>query len=69
MRKLALIAISLITLGLSACTNEQVYDTLSDWRRSTCTDIGQDDRARCLAEANKPYSDYEKDRDAVTKGK
>jgi len=67
MRKLAIAAISLLGLGLSGCTNEQIYDALGDWRRSTCTEMDAEDRARCLAEANKPYGVYKNERDAVIK--
>jgi len=67
MRKLAIAGTALLGLGLSACTNEQLYDSLAGWRRSTCTEIDAEDRARCLAEANKPYGVYKNERDAVTK--
>ena len=69
MRKLCLLAASILVFGLSACTNEQLYDTLGSWRRSTCETPDANDRARCLAEADKSYNDYERDREDATKPK
>lgn len=58
-----------LTLGLCACTSEQLYDFGSGFREKACDQYLGAERARCLENADKPYSQYEREQEPATKPK
>jgi hypothetical protein len=59
--RVSLIAAAL-TVGLSGCTSQGLYNTGQAWRRSLCTESIGDERARCQAAASKPYDEHHNER-------
>ena len=52
--------------ALSACSAQQGYASAQAWRRNQCLQINDDqERMRCLKEADQPYDDYKKSSDAI----
>ncbi|HWV02912.1 hypothetical protein [Ralstonia sp.] len=44
---------------LSACTNQQLYDTAQNWQRNQCLHIQDSDtRSQCEARAKTSYDSY-----------
>ena len=58
-----------LTFGLGGCSSEQLYDFGSGFREKACDQYGGAERVRCLENADKPYSQYEREREAATKPK
>lgn len=58
-----------LVLMLAACSERQVYQSSQGWRQNECGKIVDVEKNEaCLRDANKPYTDYQKDREAVQQG-
>jgi hypothetical protein len=48
-----------LSLLVSACTSQQVYDSGQGWRHNECNRLmDHDERARCMETATMPYDTY-----------
>lgn len=47
---------------MSACSNKAVYDDLQINKRRHCLTLPSDEYDDCMAETNKPYNEYERER-------
>lgn len=51
-----------LVMLLSACTSQQIYDSLQDNARDECNTMSGPDRATCLDRVSASYDDYKKER-------
>ncbi len=52
------------SLTLAACSSQQLYATGQDMQRQECDKLNaMQDRQRCIAQANRPYDDYQRQAD------
>ncbi|TRL30432.1 hypothetical protein FM996_16840 [Methylosinus sporium] len=54
--------VAALTISLSGCTSQGLYNTGQAWRRSLCNESIGDERARCQSAASKPYNEYPTER-------
>ena len=54
-------ALALLTVVLSACSQQQLYDNAQGWREAECNKILETPRReRCMKEARQSYEEYRK---------
>jgi type III secretory pathway component EscR len=57
---LSLIAL-VLSIFVSACTSQQVYDSAQGWRQNECNRLmDHDERDRCMETATMSYDTYKK---------
>ena len=54
----------LVMLNVSACSNRQLYDGAMHNRRHACLKLLPQQQAECLERYQKPYDQYEQERQA-----
>jgi hypothetical protein len=60
----------LLTLALSGCSMQQLYGGGRAWQRGECQKINdRDERNRCLARADMPHDEYQRQADEAKAGK
>lgn len=52
-------------LMMSACTHRELYNAVQDNRRAKCDEMPDTQRAECLAQYQKSYEQYERERQRV----
>lgn len=63
MNILLLLLLPLIT----ACTHQQLYQTVQNNRQNTCHEQPANKYDECMDKYSKPYDEYEKERQAILK--
>jgi hypothetical protein len=64
-----LLLLSLVAVGLSACTNRDIYENIRTDQRQDCNRQPSDsERQRCLARTQDSYEEYTRKRKTVTAG-
>ncbi len=62
------LAAALLALIAAGCSTEQLYGTGRLFQRNQCLHMpGEDERERCMANADKSYDQYRKERDSVVR--
>jgi hypothetical protein len=58
--------LALASLGLSACSSQQLYGAGQGWQRAECNKVmDSQERSRCMASASTSYEEYRKQSDAA----
>ena len=63
---LALLTAALLS-ALSACTNRQIYNAIQQNRLNECEKMVDAQREQCVAQYQKNYDDYEREREEILK--
>ena len=56
----------LAVLSLSACSNQQLYDTVQHNNEIECSKLPQAQYEECMAEIDQPYDEYERERQVLS---
>ncbi len=54
-----------LCLGATACSNQQVYNAIQESQRVDCQQYPDTRYEECMEQLDKPYADYEEERDAL----
>lgn len=52
----------LALLVVAACSNREVYDSIQAGKRNECSKLPPSQYEECIADANKSYYEYERER-------
>lgn len=64
-----LFLISLVILSLSACTKQQVYETIQANEQAECQrEVRTNAYLQCMEETGMSYDEYQREREAVLNG-
>jgi hypothetical protein len=58
-------ALLLLCLGATGCSNQQVYNAIQESQRVDCQQYPDTRYEECMQQLEKPYGDYEEEREAL----
>jgi hypothetical protein len=56
------VVLLMISLGLAACSNEQIYNAVQDSQKVECQKYPDTRYEECMKELSTPYDEYERER-------
>ncbi len=65
MSRLYCIALLLVVMALSACTNQQIYSSIQNDQQLKCQQLPPSQYDECMADAGISYEQYKKEREEV----
>ena len=67
-KQLAGLSLGLLALGLNACSNEAIYQSIQQNGLRACEEIPIAQQAHCKTQYQKDYATYKRERDALKEG-
>ena len=64
-KPLVVVVVAAVSL-VSACSNQQLYDTVQHNNEIECSKLPQAQYEECMAEIDQPYDEYERERQELS---